>query len=68
MKKLVFAVLCAASVTAFGSSVASAQMTDTHRMESANARMMHRQHMSRHHHMKRHKMHRRHMMRRKMGM
>lgn len=68
MKKFVFAALCAASLTALGSSVASAQMTGPQRMESSNARMMHRNHMSRHHDMRRHKMHRRHMMRQRMGM
>ena len=67
MKKLILATVCAAALTAFGSSVASAQMSGPtgQRMErmDSNARMMHR------HHMKRHKMHQRHMMRkRQMGM
>jgi Ni/Co efflux regulator RcnB len=58
MKKLILATVCAVSLSALGTSVASAQMAGPQRMDrmermdrvDSNARMMHR------HHMKRHKM------------
>lgn len=77
MKKLILATVCAVTLAALGTSVASAQMAGPQRMDrmertdgmNSNARVMHRHHMKRHMH-SRPMMHKRHRMthKRHMGM